>query len=641
MPIFFKKANFFGFFDTIYMNEKTNPYKRSPKAMKKEEKKKRINWKRTFQNNVFMLRLLIKACPGVFILNLICTVLSAIRSFLVGTYLYMYALNALQEGVALKTILITLVGLIIFTVSEMLFQNIAACYFNVKYPVVNAYFQSMMQKKAVEVDLACYENAEFFDTYIKASDEATNRAYAVMNNFVNVIWVLINVGATGALIIAIDPVFILIALAPFLCTILIGKKRNRIRYDYDMRNKEVGRQRDYVRRTFYLKDFSKEMRLSEMWKVMYGRMRSSVAELKDIVHKYGYKVMFFRYLYDVIYNVLVYSGTVLLASFKTLVLKNMLIGDCFVVINSITQVAGNINYMGNVFLKLDENSLYAENLRKFLEYEVRIAEDENAPAVSSFERLELKNLTFSYENQKAPALANVSFTVNVGEKIAIVGHNGAGKTTLIKLLQRLYDPDKGEILVNGENIKTYRLSSYRALFGTVFQDYCLFATTVAENVMMRGNITDEDRVTVKDALQKAGICEKIEQLPNGIDSTVTREFDKEGAMFSGGEAQKISIARIFAGKQEIVIMDEPTSALDPIAEQEMYRNMFEACEGKTVIFISHRLSSATMADRVYLFENGQIIEEGSHRELLALNGKYADMWHKQADTYLDKEEVTA
>ncbi len=611
------------------------------KQKKEKQEKKKINWKRTFQNNVFMLNLLIKACPGVFILNLICTVLSAVRSFLVGTYLYMYALNALQEGVALKTILITLVGLIIFTVSEMLFQNIAACYFNVKYPVVNAYFQRMMQKKAVEVDLACYENAEFFDTYIKASDEATNRAYAVMNNFVNVIWVLINVGATGALIITIDPVFILIALAPFLCTVLIGKKRNRIRYDYDMRNKEVGRQRDYVRRTFYLKDFSKEMRLSEMWKVMYGRMRSSVAELKDIVHKYGYKVMFFRYLYDVIYNVLVYSGTVLLASFKTLVLKNMLIGDCFVVINSITNVAGNINYMGNVFLKLDENSLYADNLRKFLEYEVRIAEDENAPVVPSFEKLELKNMTFSYEGQKTPALADVNFTVNVGEKIAIVGHNGAGKTTLIKLLQRLYDPDEGEILVNGENIKTYRLSSYRALFGTVFQDYCLFATTVAENVMMRGNITDEDRELVKESLKKAGIYEKIEQLPSGIDSTVTREFDKEGAMFSGGEAQKISIARLFAGGQEIVIMDEPTSALDPIAEQEMYRNMFEACEGKTVIFISHRLSSATMADRVYLFENGRIIEQGSHRELLAINGKYADMWHKQADTYLDKEEVTA
>ena len=615
--------------------------RKTEKQTTEKQEKKKINWRRTFQNNVYMLRLLIKACPGVFILDLITTIVSAVRSFLTGTYLYMYALNALQEGVALDSILVTLGCMITFCVLEMLFQNLSACYFNIKYHTVNGYFQSIMQKKAVEVDLACYENAAFFDTYIKAADEATSRAYSVMNNITGVIWVIVNVGATGALIVSIDPVFILIALAPAICTLLIGKKRNRLRYDYDMRNKEVGRQRDYVRRTFYLKDFSKEMRLSEMWKVMYERMHNSVAELKENIHKYGYKVMLFRYLYDVIYNVLVYSGTVFLASFKTLVLKNMLIGDCFVVINSISNVAGNINYMGNVFLKLDENSLYVDNLRKFLEYEVRIAEDENAPVVSTFEKLELRNMTFSYEGQKNPALAGVSFEVKAGEKIAIVGHNGAGKTTLIKLLQRLYDPDEGEILVNGENIKTYRLSSYRALFGTVFQDYCLFATTVAENVMLRGNITDEDREIVKASLQKAGISEKIEALPNGVDTTVTREFDKEGAMFSGGEAQKISIARLFAGGQEIVIMDEPTSALDPIAEQEMYRNMFEACQGKTVIFISHRLSSATMADRVYLFENGQIIEQGTHKELLALDAKYADMWHKQADTYLDKKEVTA
>ena len=137
------------------------------------------------------------------------------------------------------------------------------------------------------------------------------------------------------------------------------------------------------------------------------------------------------------------------------------------------------------------------------------------------------------------------------------------------------------------------------------------------------------------------MADKIASLPHGPDTNVTREFDKEGAQFSGGEAQKLAIARIFAASPEIVLLDEPTSALDPIAEQEMYRNMFEAAKGKTVIFISHRLSSAVTADRVYLFEQGRIIEQGSHRELLALGGKYADMWHKQADTYLDGEEAHA
>lgn len=611
------------------------------KEKEQKQKKKRIDWKRTFKNNGYMLGLIIKACPGVPILALVSTVFGSVHSFLLNTYLYQYALNALQEGKELKVILITLGCMFEYSVFYMLFQNISNCYFELKYPRVEAYIQNLLQKKAVEVDLACFESSAFYDTYVKATSEATNRAYTVMNNILDVIWITINVVAVGTLIITIDPIFLLLAFLPFLCTLLIGKKRNRLKYDYNMRNKEVARQRDYVRRTFYLNDFSKEMRLTEMWKVMYKRMHSSISEMKEIVNKYGYKMMFFRYLFDFIFDVVVHSGTIVLAAFKTLVAKNMLLGDCFVVINSISNIAGSVNYMGDVFFKLDENSLYVDNLRDFLEYEVHIAEDENAPVVPSFQKLELKNMTFGYEGQESPALTNVNLTVNVGEKIAIVGHNGAGKTTLIKLLQRLYDPSEGEILINGENIKNYRLSSYRNLFGTVFQDYRLFATTVAENVMLRGDITDEDRATVKDALERSGIYSKIESLSNGVDSNVTREFDNEGAMFSGGEAQKISIARIFAGNQEIVIMDEPTSALDPIAEQEMYRNMFEACEGKTVIFISHRLSSATMADRIYMFENGEIIEQGTHSELLAMNAKYADMWHKQADTYADAEEVTA
>ena len=608
--------------------------------MKKEKKQGRINWKRTFKNNGYMLDLIIKACPGVLIFAFISTVLSSVHSFLLNTYLYKYALNALQEGEELKVILITLGCMFAYSVLYMVFQNISRCYMELKQPKVEAYIQDLLQKKAATVDLACFESSAFYDTYVKATGEAANRAYAVMNNLLDAVWITINVFAVGTLIITIDPVFLILAFLPFLCTLLIGKKRNRLKYEYDMRNKEMVRQRGYVRRTFYLNDFSKEMRLTEMWKVMHKRMHSSVAEMKEIVNKYGYKMMFFRYLFDFVFDVVVYSGTIVLAAFKTLVAKNMLLGDCFVVINSISNIASNVNYMGNVFFKLDENSLYVDNLRNFLEYEVHIAEDENAPIVSSFEKLELRNMTFGYEGQKTPALSNVNLTVNVGEKIAIVGHNGAGKTTLIKLLQRLYDPNEGEILINGENIKNYRLSSYRGLFGTVFQDYRLFATTVAENVMLRGNITDEDRETVKEALKRTGIHSKIEALSNGVDSNVTREFDNKGAMFSGGEAQKLSIARIFAGKQEIVIMDEPTSALDPIAEQEMYRNMFEACEGKTVIFISHRLSSATMADRIYMFENGEIIEQGTHKELLALDAKYADMWHKQADTYADTEEVT-
>ena len=186
-------------------------------------------------------------------------------------------------------------------------------------------------------------------------------------------------------------------------------------------------------------------------------------------------------------------------------------------------------------------------------------------------------------------------------------------------------------------MREYSLSSYRNLFGTVFQDYRLFSASVAENVLLHDCVSEDDRAAVEESLRQSGMAEKTLSLPHGIDTTVTREFDKEGAVFSGGEAQKIAIARIFARRPPIVILDEPSSALDPIAEDTMYRNMFAACEGRAVIYISHRLSGAVSADRVYLFEHGQIVEEGTHAELLLKNGKYADMWKKQAEKYQETE----
>ena len=602
--------------------------------------KQPVNWRKTLRNNAYMLRLIAKASPGVVILTLFHEIQNAVYYFLVDVFLYQYALNAMQERKSMREILITLGAIAAFAVLQPIFWNLKNAYLEVKKPRVEAFIQNLLQKKATEVDLACFEQSEFYDVYVKATSEATDRAYAVLEDIGGFLWVTINAGAIFVLIFTINPIFLLLASLPLFITLLVGRKRNRLRYKYNMERKELERRKDYVRRTFYLQDYAKEMRLTTVWRVMYRRMHDTVAELKALVNQYGYTLMFYRYLFDFAFDILVDTGSIILAAYKTLVSKTMLLGDCFVVINSISQIAYCINDFGDMVFKLDENSLYIDNLRAFLEYDVQISEDPHAPEVPKFETLTLRNLSFGYQAEH-PVLRNVDLTIRAGERIAIVGHNGAGKTTLIKLLLRLYDPTDGEILLNGKPIHLYRLSSYRNMFGTVFQDYRLFATSVAENVMLRSNISEADRKNVEDALEKSGIAEKIASLPYGMDTVVTKEFDKNGAAFSGGEAQKLSIARIFAGNHEIVIMDEPTSALDPIAEQEMYQNMFAACEGKTVIFISHRLSSAVMADRIYLFEHGEIIEQGNHSELLSRGGTYADMWHKQADSYLEDSEVMA
>lgn len=223
-------------------------------------------------------------------------------------------------------------------------------------------------------------------------------------------------------------------------------------------------------------------------------------------------------------------------------------------------------------------------------------------------------------------LKDINLKINAGEKVAIVGLNGAGKTTLIKLLLRLYDPVSGNIEIDNIDIKNYDLEYYRKGFGVVFQDYNLYAATLSENILM-----DEisDKTAVKYAIEKSGLSNKnIDS-----DSNITREFDDNGTVFSGGESQRVAIARVFARPFHTLILDEPSSALDPVAEYNFNKILLEASGGKTVIFISHRLSTTQIADRIVMIENGEIIESGTHQELMKKNGKYSVMFNMQAEKY--------
>jgi len=229
----------------------------------------------------------------------------------------------------------------------------------------------------------------------------------------------------------------------------------------------------------------------------------------------------------------------------------------------------------------------------------------------------------------------------VGKNYALVGHNGAGKTTIIKLLLRFYDPTEGAIYLNGKDIRCYDLRKYRNLFATAFQDNRIFSMSVIDNVLMKEGKGDEsDREVVREALELSGVYEKIMTLPHGMDTILTREFDDEGALLSGGETQKIVVARAFVKKCPFKVFDEPSSALDPIAEYRLFENISDTCRDNILVFISHRLSSVKNADKIYLLENGKVQESGNHKELIKLNGIYADMYIKQARNYLADDDYT-
>ncbi|MCT1796348.1 ABC transporter ATP-binding protein [Helcococcus kunzii] len=245
--------------------------------------------------------------------------------------------------------------------------------------------------------------------------------------------------------------------------------------------------------------------------------------------------------------------------------------------------------------------------------------------------IEFKNVSFKYPNTNNWALKDVNVKFELGKKLAIVGQNGSGKTTFIKLLIRLYDPNEGQILLNGIDIRKYKYEDYLKIFSVVFQDFNLFAFPIAQNIA--GSI-DYDRKKVEGVIEDVGMTERISEMKDGVDTYIYKDNDTEGVDLSGGEEQKIAIARALYKKAAFIILDEPTAALDPLTEQEIYEKMSNIVKDKTAIFISHRLSSCKLSDNILVFDKGSIIQEGAHNKLVNEAGKYKELWDAQAGYYI-------
>jgi len=298
-----------------------------------------------------------------------------------------------------------------------------------------------------------------------------------------------------------------------------------------------------------------------------------------------------------------------------------------------------MNMVAELFPMASENSLYIEKIRTFLAYEPKIKSRNNIEVPKEPKSLELRNVSFAYNEKDGNILKNINMVVRPNEKIALVGYNGAGKTTLIKLIMRLYNTTDGDIYYDNVNIKDYEVGAYRNKIGAVFQDYKIYAATLKENVLLDDC---EQKIGIKEqcvneqviaALEESGFGERLSSLTDGLDTPLSTEFEENGVSLSGGESQKVAIARVFYKNANLIILDEPSSALDPVAEYNLNKAMHRMSQKKSVIYISHRLSTTRNADRIYMLEDGSIIESGTHRELLDLNGKYASMWNVQAGRY--------
>ena len=306
------------------------------------------------------------------------------------------------------------------------------------------------------------------------------------------------------------------------------------------------------------------------------------------------------------------------------------IGDFVLYLSAVTALSAALHRMMNSAVEIHAYDRWFDAVEDYLNTPARLREGLGRPLPVGKRRIEFRNVGFRYPGQEAWALRHVSLTLEPGEKLAVVGENGAGKTTFVKLLTRLYDPAEGQILLDGEDIRTLDLDDYMALFGTVFQDFKLFSFSLKDNVALGRSMTDEEAETL---LRRAGLGGRLDALPGGVHTFVNREFDEHGFEPSGGEAQKIALARALGRDAAILVLDEPTAALDPRAEYELYARLAELAAGKSAVFISHRLSSTRFCDRVAVFDAGRLAEYGGHEALLAQGGVYASLWAMQAKFY--------
>ena len=307
-------------------------------------------------------------------------------------------------------------------------------------------------------------------------------------------------------------------------------------------------------------------------------------------------------------------------------------------VSSIMYLSNDISYFASGIANYKRNIIYKKDYFRLMNQYSEIEINDKETKINDFESIKFNNVSFNYNDKKA--LDNITLTINKNDKIAIVGENGAGKTTFIKLLLRLYDPTQGEILFNNIDYKQYNVNELRNQFVTVFQDYQIYALSIAENVLLRKCETKEDEEIVINALKKVGVYDIVQNLEKGIHTICTTEFDQDGLEFSGGERQKFVIARIFASPAPILLLDEPNSALDPIAERNIFKEIFEYSYDKTLIFISHRFSTTILSDKIYLFSDGKILEQGTHKQLMSIeNGKYKEMFNTQAYEYLNRGEA--
>ena len=507
---------------------------------------------------------------------------------------------------------------------------------------VTRYVRVQIMTKAKDIDLSNFDLPEFYEKLENANREAGIRPINVLSSTFNSVSKIITL-ASYIIILATAPGMWWTAVVMFVLSVptaIINFIYRKKHFVYMRRRSKERRQMNYYSELMVNKDMAKEIRLYDLSDEFIDRYNSVFSVYYSGMRKLIIKENIWHIATTLVSSVVncVFFALIAIKVFE----GELQIGDYSLYTGALTSIASNVTSLITISATVYEGTLFIDNLISFMNEKPTVVPTKEPPETvdrSVPHRIEFVNVSFSYPGSKRKVLDNINLTIRPGETLVLVGLNGAGKTTLLKLLTRLYDATEGEILLDGKNIKEYDVTDLYKTFGIIFQDFGKYAVSVSDNVAFGDYSKEPDKERIKEAAKQANADDYISLLPNGYDTPLMKYFEPEGTELSIGQWQKLSIARAFYSNADILILDEPTASLDPIAEQEIFNQFDMLREGKTTIFVSHRLSSATIASKIVVLDNGKLVEEGDHKELMAKKGKYYQLFSTQAKRYISENDM--
>jgi ABC-type multidrug transport system fused ATPase/permease subunit len=592
-----------------------------------------------FKRLGYIIKLVWEASPAIVFVMSFMALFDGVMPVL-GTYISGQLINKLASAYTgqitnfqiITWLLIAQFGYLLFT---SVIRRVDGIVVRISGELVSNHIKVKIMEKAKEIDLKSFDSPEFYAKMENANREAGNRPIQVLNSSFSIISTVISIFSYIALItvIGILPALLVIAVAiPSTIINFVYRKKN---HDYVFRRSKDRRQMSYYSEVLVNKDLVKEVRMlgladdfTNRYKAVFKKYFGGLKRLMLAEMWWGIGATLLTTVVNCILFVSIARGV-----FNT----DYPVGDYSMYTGALNAISNGIATLIGTSATIYEGTIFINNLIAFMEEKRTIVPTVDPPR--DVQRgightIKFENVSFRYPGTDHDTIKNINLEIKPGDTIVMVGLNGAGKTTLIKLLTRLYDPTEGRILLDGYDLREYDVQKLYDMFGIVFQDYGKYAVSVRDNIAF-GEIMKEIRQEkIEEAAKNSNASGFIEKLPDKYDTPLMRYFEENGTELSIGQWQKLAIARAFYSESDILILDEPTASLDAIAEQEIFNQFDELRGGKTSLFVSHRLSSATTADKIIVLKDGQLIEEGNHAELMRAKGEYYTLFSTQAKRYI-------